>query len=183
MKPIFFKFSGKKYNFIHFERQNIISCILKGELPFKMQEIIFFIQEKKCLPTLPRFKNFQYRSPKHTHFLFGLNRKFWSIDEMGFFQHSTNAWLPPLLQALMRHIYQRALLESKADILEILVKLWCKLLEKSPLDLLVGAATPWLGVWFSLAMQPSKVPFDGAYFIEAKHRGRVSTVKCLNSKV
>ena len=100
-----------------------------------------------------------------------------------FLQHSTNAWLPPLLQALMRHIYQRALLEPKADILEILVKLWCKLLEKSPLDLLVGAATPWLGVWFSLSMQPSKVPFDGAYFIEAKHRGRVRTVNRSGDKI
>ena len=37
----------------------------------------------------------------------------------------------------------------------------------------MAAATQWLGVWLSLAMQPSKIPYDSTYMIEAKHRGRV----------
>ena len=43
---------------------NIILCILKGEMPFKMHKIIFFFQIKKivkklCVPTLPKiFKPF-----------------------------------------------------------------------------------------------------------------------------
>ena len=39
VKPrIIFRFSGEK---------NIILCILKGEMPFKMHKIIFFFQKKK----------------------------------------------------------------------------------------------------------------------------------------
>ena len=48
VKPInFFRLSGK----------NIILCNLKGEMPFKMQKIIFFQKNKllkKCVPTLPK---------------------------------------------------------------------------------------------------------------------------------
>ena len=98
------------------------------------------------------------------------------------FQKPASAWLSPLLQALLRHVYQRALLESQPDILNILSMLWSKLLEKSPLDVLVGAATPWLGVWLSLSMQPSKIPYDSTYMIEAKHRGRVSYISRVGRK-
>ena len=41
-KPRFFQVFWKK---------DIISCILKGEMPFKMHKIIFFCQKKKCVPT------------------------------------------------------------------------------------------------------------------------------------
>ena len=34
---------------MHFERQNIISYILKGILPFKMHKIIIFSRKKMCL--------------------------------------------------------------------------------------------------------------------------------------
>ena len=58
LKPrIFFRFAGKK----------IILCILKGEMPFKMHEIIYFSRKKKCVPTLPT-SNFQTCYPKHTYF-------------------------------------------------------------------------------------------------------------------
>ena len=48
VKPrIFFRFSGK----------NIVLCIKKGKMPFKMHKIIYFFPEKKmikkiCMPTL-----------------------------------------------------------------------------------------------------------------------------------
>ena len=50
VKPrIFFRFSGKKYNLMHFERRN----------DFQNVETIFFPRKKKCLekinvPTLPK---------------------------------------------------------------------------------------------------------------------------------
>ena len=60
VKPrIFFRFFGK----------NIILCILKGEMPFKMHKIIFFSRKNKyvCLPYL----KFSYPLPG-THLLFYL---------------------------------------------------------------------------------------------------------------
>ena len=63
VKPrIFFRFSGK----------NIILCILKGEMPFKVHKItLFFFQKKKlknmcAYPTL----NCQTHYPKHTNFFY-----------------------------------------------------------------------------------------------------------------
>lgn len=79
-----------------------------------------------------------------------------------------------ILQDALRHIFQRSLLEHDTDIKVAIWKVWTKLLEKAPLDHLVVMATPWLGVWLSLCMQPAKLPFEAAYLIEAKHRGRVS---------
>ena len=44
-----------------FLEKNIIECILKGEMPFKMHMILYFFSrkknviEKKCVPTLPNF--------------------------------------------------------------------------------------------------------------------------------
>ena len=41
--------------FFRFSEKNIILCILKGEMPFKMHKIIFISKKKKiCVPTLPK---------------------------------------------------------------------------------------------------------------------------------
>ena len=61
VKPsIFFRFSGK----------NIISCILKGEMPFKMHKIIYFSRKKQHKKTCVSYRssNFQTHYPKHTYF-------------------------------------------------------------------------------------------------------------------
>lgn len=87
-----------------------------------------------------------------------------------------NTWLPPLLQPLLCHIYQRSLLETQADILLVVTDVWCSMLERSPPEFVVVAATPWMGVWLSLAMQPSKIPYDNNYLVQAKHPGRVSNM-------
>ena len=57
--------------FSGFLGKNIILCILKGKLPFKMHKIIYIFPEKKitkkinvCLPYL----KFQTRYPKHSYF-------------------------------------------------------------------------------------------------------------------
>ena len=53
-----------------FSEKNIISCILKGELPFKMHKIIFFSRKKICLPTLSKI--FRPVTGNTHFFLFGL---------------------------------------------------------------------------------------------------------------
>lgn len=93
-------------------------------------------------------------------------------------QQSVQPWLPFILQDALRHIFQRSLLEEKPNITKILEKVWNLLLLKAPLEYLVGNSLPWLGVWLCLCMQPSKLPFDSSYLIEAKHRGRVHVSKC-----
>ena len=68
VKPrIFFKFSGK----------NIILCILKGEMPFKMHKITLFFSRKKrvkkiCVPTLLKIVR-PITLNTLVFFLFGLN--------------------------------------------------------------------------------------------------------------
>ncbi|XP_060070663.1 TATA-binding protein-associated factor 172-like isoform X2 [Ylistrum balloti] len=88
-------------------------------------------------------------------------------------QHPTNAWLPLILQDVLRHLIQRSLLEERHDVLITVGEVWSKLLSKTPIEHLIAMATPWLGVWLSLCMQPSKVPFEPTYLIQAKHRGRL----------
>ncbi|XP_064635758.1 TATA-binding protein-associated factor 172-like [Lineus longissimus] len=85
-------------------------------------------------------------------------------------QEQSPIWLIPILQDALRHIYQRSLLEHKAELLEIIYKVWCKLIERSPHEYLIGASMPWLAVWLCLIMQPSIVPFERALLIEAKHK-------------
>ena len=54
--------------------KNIILCLLKGKMPFKMHKIMFFPEKKItkkiiCVPTLPKI----FRPVTlNTHFLFGL---------------------------------------------------------------------------------------------------------------
>ncbi|XP_056018084.1 TATA-binding protein-associated factor 172-like [Ostrea edulis] len=88
-------------------------------------------------------------------------------------QQSVQPWLPFILQDALRHIFQRSLLEEKERITLILDRVWKQLLSRAPLEYLVGNSLPWLGIWLCLCMQPSKLPFDSSYLIEAKHRGRV----------
>ncbi|CAI9718030.1 TATA-binding protein-associated factor 172-like [Octopus vulgaris] len=87
-------------------------------------------------------------------------------------QNHPKNWLLPLLSASLRHIFQRALLESNPEILTLVEKVWGQILLQVPLENLTEASVAWLGVWFCLLMQPAKIPFDPSYILEAKHRGR-----------
>ncbi|XP_060582986.1 TATA-binding protein-associated factor 172-like [Ruditapes philippinarum] len=91
-------------------------------------------------------------------------------------KQSVDNWLPNLLQPLLCHVYQRSLLETHPEILSVITEVWNCMLHRSPPEYLVVAATPWMGVWLSLAMQPSKIPYDHNYLVEAKHPGRISFV-------
>ncbi|KAK7113585.1 hypothetical protein V1264_012846 [Littorina saxatilis] len=79
-------------------------------------------------------------------------------------------WVTPILQDAVRHIYQRSLLESSQELLALVERVWGALMQAVHPSYLVAAATPWLGVWLCLLMQPAKIPYDAAYLIEAKHR-------------
>ena len=93
VKPFFSGFLGKKINFIHFERQNIISCILKGQMPFKMHEIYFLIQEKNMCAYPTYYLDLRIFSTvtRNTHIYFiwpepkVLVPEILDIDEMIFF--------------------------------------------------------------------------------------------------
>ncbi|XP_052235352.1 TATA-binding protein-associated factor 172-like isoform X2 [Dreissena polymorpha] len=89
-------------------------------------------------------------------------------------QHPWPSWLGPILHHLLCHIYQRALFETVPEILSLLARVWSRTLARAPLLYLITGATPWMGVWLSLAMQPSKVPYEQSYLVEAKHHGRAS---------
>ena len=90
------------------------------------------------------------------------------------FQEGSCEWLCQVLQPLLVHIYQRSLLETEPDILSTVTRVWGRVLTQAPPLALVTAATPYMGVWLCLAMQPSKLPYDNSYIVEAKHPGRVS---------
>ncbi|ESO84153.1 hypothetical protein LOTGIDRAFT_155478 [Lottia gigantea] len=91
-------------------------------------------------------------------------------------------WITSILPDTLRHIYQRILLENNGILIELTYKVWTLLLERSPLDYLIAASMPWLGVWLCLLMQPSRTPFEPTYLIEAKHKVRdsISTTKRSN---
>ena len=85
-------------------------------------------------------------------------------------------WVTGILQDALRHVYQRGLLEAHGEVLELVEGVWGALLTALPPAYLVAAATPWLGVWICLLMQPPKLPYDTAYLIEAKHRVKVTMI-------
>lgn len=79
-------------------------------------------------------------------------------------------WLPPILTDLLRHIFQRCILETNKDILELVKKVWDAVLQRTPYEFVVQAAFPWVSAWLCLAMQPARVPIDPQMLIEAKHK-------------
>ncbi|CAK1547449.1 unnamed protein product [Leptosia nina] len=69
-------------------------------------------------------------------------------------------WTPELLQATMRHIYQRILFEHVHEIQEIAIQVWENLLRHASLGVILVAACPMLATWMCLAMQPAKLPVE-----------------------
>ncbi|XP_030839988.1 TATA-binding protein-associated factor 172 [Strongylocentrotus purpuratus] len=80
------------------------------------------------------------------------------------------AWIPSILTDMLRHVYQRCILETNRDILELVKKVWDALLQETPFEFVVQAAFPWVSTWLCLAMQPARVAIDPQMIIEAKHK-------------
>ncbi|XP_061600766.1 TATA-binding protein-associated factor 172 isoform X3 [Cololabis saira] len=79
-------------------------------------------------------------------------------------------WINPILQDMLRHIFQSCILESNEDILELIHKVWMELLSQAPHQYVVAASCPWMGAWLCLMMQASHIPIDLNMLLEVKAR-------------
>ncbi|XP_029963411.1 TATA-binding protein-associated factor 172-like isoform X1 [Salarias fasciatus] len=85
---------------------------------------------------------------------------------------SCAAWINPILQDMLRHIFQSCILESSEEILELIQKVWMALLSQAPQQYVVAASCPWMGAWLCLMMQASRIPIDPNMLLEVKARSK-----------
>uniref|UniRef100_A0A3Q2QZV1 BTAF1 RNA polymerase II, B-TFIID transcription factor-associated n=1 Tax=Fundulus heteroclitus TaxID=8078 RepID=A0A3Q2QZV1_FUNHE len=85
---------------------------------------------------------------------------------------SCAVWINPILQDMLRHIFQSAILESNEEILELIQKVWMELLSQVPQQFVVSASCPWMGAWLCLMMQASHIPIDLNMLLEVKARSK-----------
>ncbi|KAM8924786.1 TATA-binding protein-associated factor 172 [Pelodytes ibericus] len=83
-----------------------------------------------------------------------------------------SGWLIPILQEMLRHIFQICILESNQDILDLIHKVWQELIKKASVQFVVAAACPWMGIWLCLMMQPSHLPIDLNMLLEVKAKSK-----------
>ncbi|XP_069001339.1 TATA-binding protein-associated factor 172 [Embiotoca jacksoni] len=83
---------------------------------------------------------------------------------------SCAVWINPILQDMLRHIFQSCILESNEEILELIQKVWMELLSQAPQQYVVAASCPWMGAWLCLMMQASHIPIDLNMLLEVKAR-------------
>uniref|UniRef100_A0A673C4N7 BTAF1 RNA polymerase II, B-TFIID transcription factor-associated n=1 Tax=Sphaeramia orbicularis TaxID=375764 RepID=A0A673C4N7_9TELE len=81
-------------------------------------------------------------------------------------------WINPILQDMLRHIFQSCILESNEEILELIQKVWMELLSQAPHQYVVAASCPWMGAWLCLMMQASHIPIDLNMLLEVKGRSK-----------
>ncbi|KAM9345373.1 TATA-binding protein-associated factor 172 [Symphorus nematophorus] len=81
-------------------------------------------------------------------------------------------WINPILQDMLRHIFQSCILESNEEILELVQKVWMELLSQAPQQYVVAASCPWMGAWLCLMMQASHIPIDLNMLLEVKARSK-----------
>ncbi|XP_054654807.1 TATA-binding protein-associated factor 172 isoform X1 [Dunckerocampus dactyliophorus] len=81
-------------------------------------------------------------------------------------------WINPILQDMLRHIFQCCILESNEEILELIQKVWMELLTQAPQQYVVAASCPWMGAWLCLMMQASHIPIDLNMLLEVKSRSK-----------
>jgi TATA-binding protein-associated factor len=74
-------------------------------------------------------------------------------------------WLPACIMDLLRHVYQRALLEHHEACLELIPRLWDAACELTPLSPLLMASCPWFGPWITLIAAPAQLPLDPAVLL------------------
>ncbi|CAJ0917243.1 unnamed protein product [Ranitomeya imitator] len=83
-----------------------------------------------------------------------------------------SGWLTPILQDMLRHIFQICILESTQEILDLIHKVWQELIHKASVQYVVAAACPWMGAWLCLMMQPAHLPIDLNMLIEVKPKSK-----------
>lgn len=77
----------------------------------------------------------------------------------------TTEWMEGLASDLLRHVFQRAMLEHQQEILEHIEKLWGLIIRRLSLQILLPAACPCVATWLCMMMQPSRLPFDPSILI------------------
>ncbi|XP_020508930.1 TATA-binding protein-associated factor 172 [Labrus bergylta] len=87
-------------------------------------------------------------------------------------EQSCAMWINPILQDMLRHIFQSCILESNEEILELIQKVWMELLSQAPQQYVVAASCPWMGAWLCLMMQASHIPIDLNMLLEVKSRSK-----------
>ncbi|XP_066457101.1 TATA-binding protein-associated factor 172 isoform X2 [Eleutherodactylus coqui] len=87
-----------------------------------------------------------------------------------------SGWLTPILQDMLRHIFQICILESNQEILDLIHKVWQELIHKASVQYVVAAACPWMGAWLCLMMQPAHLPIDLNMLIEVKPKSKERAV-------
>ncbi|KAM3913658.1 TATA-binding protein-associated factor 172 isoform 2-T2 [Leptodactylus fuscus] len=85
---------------------------------------------------------------------------------------NSSGWLTPILQDMLRHIFQICILESNQEILDLIQKVWQELIHKASVQYVVAAACPWMGAWLCLMMQPAHLPIDLNMLIEVKPKSK-----------
>ncbi|XP_016128822.1 TATA-binding protein-associated factor 172-like [Sinocyclocheilus grahami] len=83
---------------------------------------------------------------------------------------SCAVWLNPIMQDMLRHIFQSCILESNQEILELIQKVWGELLRQAPQQYVVAASCPWMGAWLCLMMQAPHIPIEPNMLLEVKAR-------------
>ncbi|KAI5617401.1 TATA-binding protein-associated factor 172, partial [Silurus asotus] len=81
-------------------------------------------------------------------------------------------WLNPILQDMLRHIFQSCILESNQEILDLIQKVWVELIRQAPQQYVVAASCPWMGAWLCLMMQAPHIPIDLNMLLEVKARSK-----------
>ncbi|XP_053648070.2 TATA-binding protein-associated factor 172 isoform X2 [Cherax quadricarinatus] len=78
-------------------------------------------------------------------------------------------WLSSIIQPALSHIYQRALLEKSAQNLDLVFKIWQKMVANVSLDYLLPAVCPMVSSWLFLIMSSHKMPLDSTLLLIAHH--------------
>ncbi|KAM7432717.1 btaf1 RNA polymerase II [Porites harrisoni] len=79
-------------------------------------------------------------------------------------------WLEPILQDSLRHIYQRFILESDSNVVEMAYQVWTEMLKRSSKTLLGRVTIPFLSSWLGMMMMPACAPIDHTVLVQALHR-------------
>lgn len=69
-------------------------------------------------------------------------------------------WVPPLLPCMLRLLFQRCLLETSQEVLDLIYQVWEKVVHGAPLGPLLTATCPYLSSWLCLLMHPAHLQVD-----------------------
>ncbi|MPC08117.1 TATA-binding protein-associated factor 172 [Portunus trituberculatus] len=78
-------------------------------------------------------------------------------------------WLHPIIQPLLTHVYQRALLEDAQENLSLVFKIWTQVLRCIPLAQVLPVVCPLVAQWLCLSMTSHKLPMDPSLLLLAHH--------------